>query len=147
MRFQKNSISIHGKKTSYWEKHHTQKPTIVFLHGFPGSHRGLVTVADSIPDHRLLIPDLPACGASESLGTEYALKPYAAWLNDFLTSLAIERAVIIGHSFGARVALRFGLDHPEKVEKLVLIAPVTKVDSLIGGLSALYYKVALALPL
>ena len=79
--------------------------------------------------------------------THHSLKNYAAWLNDFLTALSVGRAIIVGHSFGARIALRFSIDHSKKVEKLVLIAPVMKVDSFVGSLAALYYKFGDLLPL
>jgi pimeloyl-ACP methyl ester carboxylesterase len=146
MKFKRNSIIINGEKTFYWEKYPTRKSVVVFLHGFPGSHKGLVEMADGFTDHHLIIPDLPACGVSEPLRTHHSLEHYAAWLNDFLTTLSVDRAIIVGHSFGARIALRFSADHPRKVERLVLIAPVMKVDSFVGRLATLYYKFGDLLP-
>jgi pimeloyl-ACP methyl ester carboxylesterase len=106
----------------------------------------LVELADSFISYHLIIPDFPACGMSEPLRTDHSLKNYAAWLNDFLTALSVDHAIIVGHSFGARVALQFSVDHPKKVEKLVLVAPVMKVDSFVGRLAALYYKIGDLLP-
>jgi len=146
MRFIKNTLVINGTKVSFWEKNHQRKSVMVFLHGFPGSHGGLIEMANRFPNHRLLIPDLPACGASEPLQSGHSLKRYAIWLNDFLNAVAVDHAIIIGHSFGARVALRFSLNHPEKTQRLVLIAPVMTVDSFIGGLASLYYKFGNKLP-
>lgn len=94
----------------------------------------------------MVIPDLPACGASEPLPKGHSLKRYTAWLARFLTALSIEHVTIVGHSFGARVALRFSIDHPDKVERLVLIAPVMTVDSFIGKLATTYYKFSDMLP-
>jgi pimeloyl-ACP methyl ester carboxylesterase len=146
MKFKRNSIIINGEKTFYWEKYPARKSVIVFLHGFPGSHKGLLELADGFTDHHLIIPDLPACGVSEPLRTHHSLEHYAAWLNDFLTTLSVDRAIIVGHSFGARIALQFSIDHPRKVEQLVLVAPVMKVDSFVGRLAALYYKFGDLLP-
>lgn len=146
MRFKRNEIIINGAKVSYWEKNHRRKSTIVFLHGFPGSHKGLVAMATQFSKHRLLIPDFPACGGSEPLRNGHSLSRYATWLGNFLTALSIDRATIVGHSFGARVALRFSMDHPKRVECLVLIAPVMTVDSFIGRLATTYYKFSDMLP-
>jgi pimeloyl-ACP methyl ester carboxylesterase len=146
MRFETNNTIVKGEKTFYWEKYPARKSVIVFLHGFPGSHKGLVELGDKISGYHLIIPDLPACGVSEPLRTHHSLKNYAAWLNDFLTALSIDRVIVVGHSFGARIALQFSIDHPQKVERLVLIAPVMKVDSYVGRLAALYYKFGNLLP-
>ena len=146
MRFKKNSIIVDGEKTFYWEKNPARKSVVVFLHGFPGSHGGLIELADGFTGYRLIIPDLPACGASEPLRTHHSLKNYTVWLNDFLIALSVDRAIIVGHSFGARIAMQFSINHPQKVERLVLIAPVMKVDSFIGRLAALYYKFGNLLP-
>jgi len=146
MKFKRNSIIVNGVKVFYWEKNSARRLPIIFLHGFPGSHKGLIELADNFADHRLIIPDLPACGISEPLRMHHSLKNYAAWLNDFLTALSVDNAIIVGHSFGARVALQFSINHSEKVERLVLIAPVMKVDSFIGRLAAVYYKLGDLLP-
>jgi pimeloyl-ACP methyl ester carboxylesterase len=145
-RFKRNEVVINGAKVSYWEKNHRRKSVIVFLHGFPGSHKGLVAMASQFPKHRLLIPDLPACGASEPLRKGHSLRRYAAWLAEYLAALSIDRTTIVGHSFGARVALRFSIDHPKKVEHLVLISPVMTVDSFIGKLATTYYRFSDMLP-
>jgi pimeloyl-ACP methyl ester carboxylesterase len=146
MKFKRNNIIVNGATVSYWESNHRRKSVMVFLHGFPGSHKGMMAMAGQFSKHRLLVPDLPACGASEPLRKGHSLKRYAAWLDDFLNVLSIDRATIVGHSFGARVALRFSVDHPKKVERLVLIAPVMTVDSFIGRLATTYYKFSDLLP-
>jgi pimeloyl-ACP methyl ester carboxylesterase len=146
MAFKRNSIIINGKKVFYWEKNPARESAIIFLHGFPGSHKGLIDLADNFEDFHLLIPDLPACGASEPLRTHHSLKNYTAWCHDFLIACSIDRAIVVGHSFGARIALQFSINHPKKVEKMVLIAPVMKVDSLVGRLAALHYKFGDLLP-
>lgn len=146
MKFERRGIIVNSEKTFYWEKYPAQKSVVIFLHGFPGSHGGLIELADCFIGYRLIIPDLPACGASEPLRVRHSLKNYAAWLNNFLIALAIDDVIVVGHSFGARVALRFSIDHPKKVERLVLVAPVMTVDSFVGRLAALYYKFGDLLP-
>ena len=146
MKFKKKTIVINGTKVFYLESARGRGTPIIFLHGFPGRHKALVEVANNFIGRHVLIPDLPACGASEPLPGAHSLKNYAAWLNDFLVACSVRRAIVVGHSFGARVALRFAVDHPRKIERLVLIAPVMKVDSFVAKLASLHYKIGDILP-
>ena len=147
MNFKKNVIIVDGREASYWEKNHTQKSAIIFLHGFPGSHKGMMEMAKEINGHRLIVPDLPGCGESAPFKERNSLKGYAKWVSDFLDKLSVDKAIVVGHSFGARVALTFGDCYPGKTEKLALITPVVKVDSLLGRLASLDYKFTGFLPL
>jgi pimeloyl-ACP methyl ester carboxylesterase len=146
MRFKRTIITVQGRTVSYWEKYRARGSVVIFLHGFPGSHRGLLELADTFSDCRLIVPDLPGCGASAALPTNHSLKNYTEWLNDFLTELAVKDIIIVGHSFGARVAMQYSIDHPAKIKKLVLITPVMKVDSFVGRLAAFNYKLGGMLP-
>lgn len=144
--FKKETISIKDKKTYYWEKNKKQKQVTVILHGFPGNHRVIVDMARGLGNCHIIIPDLPACGQSESLSQTHSLNNYAEWLNNFLIDLSIDKITLIGYSFGSRVAVTFSALYPEKVEKLVLVTPVVKPDSLIARLAAIEYKIAGKLP-
>lgn len=146
MKFKKNVIVVNGCKVSYWEKL-GHKEALVLLHGFPGNHSVVIDMARNLSDYHIIIPDLPACGQSDSLKNEHTLKNYSKWLNDFLEIIAVKRAIIVGYSFGSRVALTFAVIYPKKVEKLALVTPVVKVDSLIARLASYEYKIAEKLPL
>lgn len=146
MKFKKKLVTINHKKVFYWEKNKSEKLAVVFLHGFPGSHKGIIEMADKIENCRLIVPDLPGCGESDPLKEKHILKNYAKWLNDFLDTLLVEKIVVVGHSFGARLALMFGIYYSKRVEKLVLITPVTKADSLIAKLATIDYNFTGFLP-
>jgi pimeloyl-ACP methyl ester carboxylesterase len=49
----------------------------------------------------------------------------AAWLDQVLAALGIERAAVGGHSYGAWLALRYALHAPGRVQRLVLLDPAT----------------------
>ena len=89
MKFKKNITAVNGCKTYYWEKNQGQNKTIVLLHGFPGSHQGLIDMANGLGNYRIIIPDLPACGLSEPLKEKHNLENYSQWLNNFLKVLLI----------------------------------------------------------
>jgi len=146
MRFQKKETINNGKKVFYWEKNLSQKKVMIFLHGFPGSHGGLMDMANAFEDYRLIIPDLPACGESEPFDGKHNLENYSKWLNIFLDQLGIKKVILVGHSFGSRIGLYFSSHYQGKVDKLVLITPVVRVEGMIVRLAALNYKIAEYLP-
>jgi 3-oxoadipate enol-lactonase len=72
-------------------------------------------------DHRVVAVDLRGYG-----DTPNASGPFSNVedLREVLDELGIERATVVGGSFGAKVALGFAVTHPERVERLVLCPPV-----------------------
>jgi pimeloyl-ACP methyl ester carboxylesterase len=146
MKFENKAIKINKRKTFYLDTAR-QKPAVILLHGFPGNHFGLTALAEHLgDDYRLIIPDLPACGSSDPLEGKHDLKNYSDWLNSFLESLSIKEAIIIGHSFGSRIALVFANYHGDKIKKLILITPVLKVDGLFNRVLSIYYGITGMLP-
>ena len=74
--------------------------------------------------HRVILIDRPGLGWSLRRGRSGSSPAYqAAVLRGVLDRLGVERAVIIGHSWGGALALTFALDHPDRVAGLVLLAP------------------------
>lgn len=75
---------------------------------------------------RVIYVDRPGLGFSARPATQGASPAdQAAVLRDILDQLGIERAILVGHSWGGTLALTFALDCPERTAGLVLIAPVT----------------------
>ncbi len=147
MRFKKHRILVDDLRVSYWEKNPAGKKTIIFLHGFPGNHSGLVDLANGFRnDYRLIIPDLPACRQTASLRGKHNLGNYAKWLDSFMAKISVPRAIIIAHSFGARIALVFAKNYSNRVKELVLITPVVTLSGLIVRIASLEYMTAKLLP-
>jgi len=138
---------VNGRKSLYWEKGPIMAETILFLHGFPGNHMGLEDLANAFQEkYRIIIPDLPACGESEPFIQTHTLKSYADWLKMFLEHLGLQQIIIVGHSFGTRVALVFAAEYPDKVKKMALITPMLRVDGLIARVASLKFSIAKVLP-
>lgn len=98
-------------------------PPLVVLHGFTGSVRSWDTVrADLALRFRLLLVDLIGHGQSESpLYLErYTLGCAVADLAAVLDVLAMPRVALLGYSMGGRLALRFAMDYPARVQRLLL---------------------------
>ena len=74
--------------------------------------------------HRVILVDRAGLGWSQRKGRRGSSPAYqAAILRDVLDRLGIERAVVVGHSWGGALATTFALDHPQRVAGLVLLAP------------------------
>ncbi len=111
-------------------------PPVVLLHGggldeASLSWRHLTPgLADS---HYVLAPDLPGYGASGPASDQPSLAYYADVLAEFLDELFLDRVSLVGISMGGGVALQFATDHPDRVEKLVLVDSYGLGTSVPGG--------------
>lgn len=99
-------------------------PPIVLVHGL-SSYMGFWSkqVEHLSATHRVLALDLPGYGASGRPDAPYTPPWFAGVVDGWMTAIGIERAVVAGHSMGGQIALTLALDHPERVEALVLSAP------------------------
>jgi pimeloyl-ACP methyl ester carboxylesterase len=68
-------------------------------------------------------PDLPGFGQSSKPRVILNISELAVALAVVLEQNKIQRAVVVGHSFGSQIAVEFALRYPEKLERLVLAAP------------------------
>lgn len=100
-----------------------QGPPLVLLHGICGSlsdwRHLMKPLAES---RRVIVPDFLGAGESDCPAAEdYSFAAHARRLRGLLDVLRIEKAVLVGNSYGGGVALRFAQDWPERVDRLVLI--------------------------
>lgn len=106
-----------------WEVSGNGPQTLMLLHGFTGSRRSWDHVAPTLSEQfRLIRVDLPGHGESPlptKPGREGFLETLEA-LAQVLSEVGVESANVLGYSQGARVALAFTVEHPERVERLVL---------------------------
>ena len=106
-------------------------PPLLLLHGYPQSHVMWHKVAPKLTKKFTVVAsDLRGYGDSSKPPTDALHEPYSkrATANDqvqLMKSLGYDRFLVVGHDRGGRVAHRLTLDHPQAVEKLVVmdIAP------------------------
>ena len=119
------SVRTEGAETVYACEGPPANPPLLFVHGWAASHKfWRRTVPALSPRYRCLAPDLLGFALSEKPDRDYSMESYARWLGTFLDMLEIERLPIVAHSMGGMIALLFALEHPERVERLVLVNPV-----------------------
>jgi len=96
-------------------------PTLVWLHGWGQTGASLLPLAGLLaPRSHALVFDLPGFGRTPMLAPDAGTADYADALAAEIAGK--ERVVLVGHSFGARIALQFAARYPTRVAALVLIA-------------------------
>ena len=100
-------------------------PAVVLLHGFGSSlHTWEAWVPGLSADFRVIRFDLPGHGLTgPDASGDYTDARGIVVLLDLLNHLGIQKISLIGHSIGGRLAWNFAAAHPERIEKLVLVAP------------------------
>jgi len=96
---------------------------LLYLHGAAGLFWDPLLDALAT-NHRVIAPEHP--GAGDSLGLEHVedLWDLVLYYNTLLDSFGVEKAALVGHSFGGMVAAEIAATSPHRVDKLVLIAPI-----------------------
>ena len=94
---------------------------LVLLHGWGKRGEDYRELVDLLSQkYRVFGPDLPGFGA-EPLPRPFTLEDYANWLQDYLEKNKIKDPVLVGHSFGGRVAIKLATSHQSLVTRLVLL--------------------------
>lgn len=126
-------VTVDGSQI-YVEQWGTGDP-VLLIHGFGGSSHNWIPVADGLAErHRLVAPDLRGFGWTERVQDPeaYSLENQVATVLGVLDALEIDRAHVVGHSYGGGVALWLASRQPERVRSLTLVGstfPGTEFDS------------------
>jgi pimeloyl-ACP methyl ester carboxylesterase len=100
-------------------------PAALLIHGLGATKVSFLPTLNALADsHRAIAVDLPGFGDSvKPIRAAYHPPYFAATMTALLDALELERADIVGNSMGGRVAIELGLRSPERVRRLVLLAP------------------------
>lgn len=114
-------VTVHGHRRAYVRA--GQGPAVLLLHGLGCDHTTWEPVIDSLAKrYTVIAPDLLGHGLSDKPRADYSVGGYANGMRDLLAVLGVDKATVVGHSFGGGVAMQFGYQFPERTERLVLVA-------------------------
>src|SRR5699024_1531258 len=90
-------------------------PTVVAVHGVTASHRCWLSLAEELPEVRIVAPDLRGRGRSNQITGPFGLATHADDVAAVLGHLRVDNAVVAGHSMGGFVALVTADRYPDMV--------------------------------
>jgi 3-oxoadipate enol-lactonase len=101
---------------------------LVLIHGLADDHRAWRrALPDLVLRHRVLMYDLRGHGETSLGRPDGTLTQLASDLASLMESIGVDKADVAGFSLGGTIAMRMAIDHPEKVERLVLVATSSRV--------------------
>ena len=110
-------IKVQGINVNYIQ--YGKGKDILLLHGWGQNIEMMKPLGDAFCDKfRITIIDFPGFGQSEEPKEPWTIDKYSLMLEEFVKLTDIKKPIVMGHSFGGRVAIRFSSRNP--IEKLVL---------------------------
>ena len=130
-----------GIKTNYLEA--GQGKPVILIHG---SGPGVTSYANwrlVIPalgeEFRVVAPDMVGFGFTDRPeGISYGLQTWADQVVALMDSLDIDKASLVGNSFGGSIALRIAAQHPERVDRMVLMGSMGVPFQITEGLDRVW---------
>lgn len=111
-----------GLRLAYVEQGSREGPTLILLHGYSDSHRSFDLVRPLLPRAwRVIALTQRGHGLSDKPAAGYDMADFADDVRQFMDTKGIERAILVGHSMGAAVALEAAVAFPERVAGIALI--------------------------
>lgn len=115
-------------KMAYVEWGDTEGDPVILIHGYSDNSRAFSDIAHYLDDKHYFAIDLRGHGNTSAPACCYYLGNLSEDVNDFMISMGIEKASVVGHSLGSITSGIFASLYPEKVDKLILISSALKLD-------------------
>lgn len=116
------SIKLDDTEVNYYTVG-SGKP-VVFLHGLTGSASSWHEIIKKLSKNRnfsYIVPDLPGLGFAGRLNLRYTFDTDVEFIFHFVQKITDKRVILVGDSSSGIISLKFALEHPHKIEKLILI--------------------------
>ena len=111
---------MYGQNIHYFEV--GQGPTVILLHGLGGAKEfWLANIGALASKYHVYAIDQIGFGQSDKPLLDYEIATFADFLHGFMQAEKIAKATLVGNSFGGWIATDFAVQHPEMVDKLVLV--------------------------
>jgi pimeloyl-ACP methyl ester carboxylesterase len=105
-----------------------QGQPVILMHGWGQNIEMMYSIANVLKDHyRVYNIDLPGFGQSDEPPREYTIDDYTDFLESFVKDMDIVNPIIIGHSFGCRIAIKYAA-RKKPVKKMVLTGAAGILD-------------------
>lgn len=118
-------MDINGQNINFLDYGNKKGDTIVLLHGWGQNIEMMQMLGEPFKkDYRIIIIDFPGFGASEEPKKVMNVGDYTALVETLLEKLDVKNPILIGHSFGGRVSVKFASRND--VKKVILLSPALR---------------------
>jgi pimeloyl-ACP methyl ester carboxylesterase len=118
------TITVDGVDIFYREAGDRKNQSLLLLHGFPTSSVMFKTLMTALADKfHLIAPDYPGFGFSafpDKGSFEYTFKNISQYINRFTEEIDLKSFTIYLHDYGCPIGLRICVNHPEKIERIIV---------------------------
>jgi 2-hydroxy-6-oxonona-2,4-dienedioate hydrolase len=122
--FSQSFLMVDGVRTRVVQAGSPYLPPVVLLHGTGGHWETFAPNLAALSAHfRCIAIDMIGNGFTDKPDYDYEISTYVRHVLGVLDALSVERASFIGMSLGASVSARIAVDHPERLDRLVLMSP------------------------
>ena len=124
---QNKNIIINNLRINYYQNKNfkAQDKSIIFLHGWQSDALVFSGILEKLEkeNKNFISIDLPGFAKSEKAKNIWGVEDYAKFLKDFLEKLNIEKKILVGHSFGGAVIIKYLAKYRDKeTQKAILVA-------------------------
>ena len=110
-------VNIDGLRINYTEE--GNGTPVLLLHGCGSSNVAFTGIINALKSRcRLVAPDFPGCGSSDTMNEPWTIETYADFVLKFMAALGLQDPIMMGHSHGGRVTLYMtakGMVSPPKI--------------------------------
>jgi pimeloyl-ACP methyl ester carboxylesterase len=112
----------------------SKKPPVLLLHGLPAhsyTWRGVMNILADL-GYRAIAPDWIGSGFSDKPSSRdfaYTPKAFLTALGDLITAMKLEKFYLVVQGFLGSVGVQYALEHPERIEKLVILNTPISTDA------------------
>jgi len=128
------TVKVDGLSIFYREAGKPDAPTILLLHGFPSSSRMYDPLLSRLADkYHLVAPDYPGFGHSDAPDAKdfsYTFDHLAEVTGHFIETIGLKHYVLYVQDYGGPIGMRLAVQHPERVDALIIQNAVSHEDGL-----------------
>ncbi len=129
MRFASEQRVVQDLLVNYYVRGKGSRRTLLFLHGWRAEAALWLPVLEKFETgDAVYCLDLPGFGGSELPPKAYAVGDYADMVSVFVDDLKLKNVILVGHSFGGRVAMKIAARQPKFLQGIVLVDSAGFVD-------------------
>lgn len=113
-------ITLNGVRSRIYESGRPDGEPIVLMHGWGCQASTLASIERVAAEScRVINVDFPGFGQSDEPAEVWGVADYSRWLDDLVRQLGLDKPMLLGHSFGGRVAIHYAASH--STDKIILV--------------------------